>query len=188
MVCFLPCSSPYFRDKRKRTPQVRSEFDHMLMNHARSTGAAVYEQTKITSVQFSSTDPTRPTSVTWTHTPPAAPPSPPASPTFSFPKLWGRPSAPLLAPVPIQIKGTTSFTHLIDASGRAGIMSTQYLKNRHFNASLKNVASWGYWRDAGTYGVGTARHGAPWFEALTGGFIHLRRLLANRFLIFVRYR
>lgn len=60
-------------------------------------------------------------------------------------------------------------------------MSTQYLKNRHFNASLKNVAAWGYWRDVGTYGVGTARHGAPWFEALTGGFILLRKPVPGRF-------
>jgi hypothetical protein len=47
-------------------------------------------------------------------------------------------------------------------------MSTGYLKNRHFNSSLKNVACWGYWCGAGIYGAGTSREGAPWFEALTG--------------------
>ncbi|KAF7362166.1 hypothetical protein MVEN_00562700 [Mycena venus] len=65
------------------------------------------------------------------------------------------------------VTGTTTFTHLIDASGRAGLMSTTYLKNRHFNSSLKNIAVWGYWKGAGSYGVGTSREGAPWFEALT---------------------
>lgn len=73
------------------------------------------------------------------------------------------------------ISGLTTFTHLIDASGRAGLISTKYLKNRHFNASLKNIAVWGYWSECsdreakggmGTYGKGTVREGAPWFEAL----------------------
>jgi flavine halogenase len=53
-----------------------------------------------------------------------------------------------------------------------------YLKNRHFNASLKNIAIWGYWKDVGTYGVGTEREGAPWFEALTG------KCLENRCMLF----
>lgn len=66
------------------------------------------------------------------------------------------------------------------------MLSTRYLKNRHFNASLKNIAVWGYWRNrisdeepdneqdkedhkprVGMYGKGTSREGAPWFEALT---------------------
>ncbi|KAJ7354148.1 putative halogenase [Mycena albidolilacea] len=60
------------------------------------------------------------------------------------------------------------FKWLIDASGRAGIMSTKYLKNRKFNQALKNIAFWGYWTGAGSYGVGTSRENAPWFEALKG--------------------
>ncbi|KAJ6558434.1 FAD binding domain-containing protein [Mycena vulgaris] len=134
---------------------IRSEFDHLLMNHARSTGASVYEQTKVTSISFSPTDPNRPISVSWSHVPPPTPPSPPGSPTTSK----------QLEPNPVT--GTTTFTHLIDATGRAGLMSTVYLKNRHFNSSLKNVAVWGYWSSVGTYGLGTPREGAPWFEALT---------------------
>lgn len=66
------------------------------------------------------------------------------------------------------VQGTTAFTHVIDASGRAGLMSTRYLRNRRFNASLKNIAVWGYWKEVGSYGQGTQRSGAPWFEALTG--------------------
>ncbi|EIN06705.1 FAD/NAD(P)-binding domain-containing protein [Punctularia strigosozonata HHB-11173 SS5] len=65
--------------------------------------------------------------------------------------------------------GTISFDYLIDASGRAGILSTKYLKNRKFNESLKNIAIWGYWQSTGGYmkGTGLDREGAPYFEALT---------------------
>lgn len=64
--------------------------------------------------------------------------------------------------------GVISFDYLVDASGRSGLMSTKYLHSRHFNASLKNIALWGYWMGASKYGVDTPREGAPWFETLTG--------------------
>ncbi|KZW00975.1 putative halogenase [Exidia glandulosa HHB12029] len=64
-------------------------------------------------------------------------------------------------------KGTLSFDYLVDASGRGGIMSTKYLKNRKLNNALKNTAHWAYWTGAGMYMPGTDRHNAPWFEALT---------------------
>lgn len=41
--------------------------------------------------------------------------------------------------------GEISFDYLIDASGRAGLMSTRYLKNRHTHEAFQNVALWGYW-------------------------------------------
>ncbi|KAG2064894.1 FAD/NAD(P)-binding domain-containing protein [Suillus decipiens] len=63
--------------------------------------------------------------------------------------------------------GEITFDYLVDASGRAGLMSTKHLRNRHFNASLKNVALWGYWKGAGSYGLNTTREGAPWFETLS---------------------
>ncbi|KAG1764906.1 hypothetical protein EDD22DRAFT_1042432 [Suillus occidentalis] len=62
--------------------------------------------------------------------------------------------------------GVVSFDYLVDASGRSGLMSTKYLRNRHFNTSLKNIALWGYWTGVGSYGVNTPREGAPWFETL----------------------
>jgi flavin-dependent dehydrogenase len=65
-------------------------------------------------------------------------------------------------------KGEVRFKFLVDASGRNGIMSTKYLKNRKFNQALKNIAFWGYWTGAGMYEPGTRRENAPWFEALTG--------------------
>ncbi|KAG6879770.1 hypothetical protein C0992_011815 [Termitomyces sp. T32_za158] len=61
-----------------------------------------------------------------------------------------------------------SFKYLVDASGRAGIMSTKYLKNRRFTKSLMNIAHWGYWKGGGRYAPGTTRENAPWFEAFTG--------------------
>ncbi|KAI2870978.1 hypothetical protein CBS115988_8925 [Aspergillus niger] len=65
--------------------------------------------------------------------------------------------------------GSISFDYLVDASGRAGIASTKYLKSRTYNSYLKNVASWGYWRGATPYGVGTSVEGQPYFEALQDG-------------------
>lgn len=45
-------------------------------------------------------------------------------------------------------QGTCSFDVLVDASGRAGLMSTRYLQNRKFHEAFRNVAVWGYWRGA----------------------------------------
>lgn len=64
--------------------------------------------------------------------------------------------------------GKISFDHVIDASGRAGILSVKYLHNREYNDTLKNVASWGYWKGTGKYLPGTSRENSPFFEALTG--------------------
>ncbi|KAB8207951.1 hypothetical protein BDV34DRAFT_191394 [Aspergillus parasiticus] len=58
--------------------------------------------------------------------------------------------------------------YIVDASGRNGLISTKYLKNRTFNKGLRNVASWGYWKGGGVHGVGTHKEGAPYFEALKG--------------------
>src|SRR3989442_7349312 len=45
-------------------------------------------------------------------------------------------------------KGNISFDYLIDASGRAGLITTRYLKNRHYHQAFQNVAIWGYWENA----------------------------------------
>ncbi|KAJ7857604.1 hypothetical protein B0H13DRAFT_2356880 [Mycena leptocephala] len=63
--------------------------------------------------------------------------------------------------------GSITFDYLVDASGRTGMMSTKYLKNRHMNETLKNIACWAYWTGADQYAPGTDRENAPWFEALT---------------------
>ncbi|SJK99262.1 uncharacterized protein ARMOST_02553 [Armillaria ostoyae] len=57
-------------------------------------------------------------------------------------------------------RGKVSFNWLVDASGRNGLMSTRYLKNRTFNRTLRNVAVWGYWTD---------ETGWAWFIPLHNG-------------------
>lgn len=64
--------------------------------------------------------------------------------------------------------GTIKFDYLVDASGRAGLISTKYMKNRSYNEGLKNIATWGYFKDAGTYGKGTPAEGDPFFPRLKG--------------------
>jgi hypothetical protein len=66
------------------------------------------------------------------------------------------------------VEGRISFNYLVDASGRNGIMSTKYLKNRRYNKALNNVACWGYWDGAGSYMPGTTRQNAIFVEALKG--------------------
>ncbi|KAF7363225.1 FAD/NAD(P)-binding domain-containing protein [Mycena venus] len=63
--------------------------------------------------------------------------------------------------------GKTEFDWLIDATGKAGIMSTKYLKNRLMRECLRNVAVWGYWTGVKRYAEGTIKANSGWFEALT---------------------
>ena len=119
---------------------MRSEFDHLILKHASALGAKVHENTKVVSLEFDENN--KPVSAVYT--------------TRSSLDTGDT------------VEGTITFQYLVDATGRAGLMSTKYLKNRTFTDSLKNIAVWGYWAGAGSYGEGTTRAGAPWFEALTG--------------------
>ena len=125
---------------------VRSEFDNILLDHASSLGVKVHQNTKVVSLEFDENN--KPVSATYTRR--------------SSSDTGGT------------MDGVITFNYLVDATGRAGLMSTKYLKNRNFMDSLKNIAVWGYWTGVGTYGEGTTRAGAPWFEALTGLDFFLR--------------
>ena len=125
---------------------IRSEADDLLFKHARKCGAETFDRVKVTEIQFS--DREKPGEGT-----------------------TGRPISASWISSSKGTSGTISFEYLVDATGRAGLMSTRYLKNREFNASLKNIATWGYWRNAGAYGVGTDRENVPYFEALRGSRI-----------------
>jgi len=46
------------------------------------------------------------------------------------------------------------FDFLIDASGRAGVMTTRHLRARRYHAVFKNIAVWGYWDGAKKLPVG----------------------------------
>ncbi|BAZ71129.1 putative tryptophan halogenase (plasmid) [Fischerella sp. NIES-4106] len=73
--------------------------------------------------------------------------------------------------------GELSFNFVIDASGRAGLMATRYLKNRRQNNVFQNVAVWGYWKGAskltkgpeGAIGVGSIPEGWLWAIPLHDG-------------------
>lgn len=112
----------------------RAEFDHLLLEHSKSQGVKVFEQTEINKIAF---DGDRPCSATWSQANGA--------------------------------KGEISFNYLIDASGRAGIMSTRYLKNRRQHNVFQNIAIWGYWKNVkrltgqeGAIAVGSIPEGWLW--------------------------
>lgn len=44
--------------------------------------------------------------------------------------------------------GEIAFDYLVDASGRHGLMSARYLRNRRFHRVFQNVAYWSYWTGA----------------------------------------
>ncbi|MCB5179816.1 NAD(P)/FAD-dependent oxidoreductase [Streptomyces antimicrobicus] len=43
-------------------------------------------------------------------------------------------------------QGSTAFTHLVDASGRAGLLTARHLRLRRFHDAFRNVATWAYWQ------------------------------------------
>ncbi|KAI0769406.1 FAD/NAD-P-binding domain-containing protein [Trametes elegans] len=160
---------------------VRSEFDHLLLQHAAECGAQVYEQTRVTDITFDETPPPSPVR-SRVDSPLLRPcqdelqsrPSPRRrTSAVEFAVDGGNNAEKLGRPQSATYetafggKGEITFDYLVDASGRAGILSTKYLKNRKFNATLKNVAVWGYWKNTGMYGKGTDRENAPFFEALS---------------------
>ncbi|KAF4609873.1 hypothetical protein D9613_010410 [Agrocybe pediades] len=116
---------------------IRSEMDELMLRHAQKQGVHVFEETKAEEIQFENDgDPQTARPISAT---------------------WSKKDGSM---------GKIEFDWLIDASGRAGIMSTKYLKNRMMRESLRNVAVWGYWKDVKRYGVGTKKENSAWFEAL----------------------
>ncbi|MFJ6696949.1 NAD(P)/FAD-dependent oxidoreductase [Streptomyces sp. NPDC091272] len=86
------------------------------------------------------------------------------------------------------------FDYVIDASGRAGVISSQHLKNRRPQEIFRNVAIWGYWQGGsllptsptGGINVIGAKDGWYWVIPLRGdrysvGFVcHQDRFLERR--------
>ncbi|KAI0090520.1 hypothetical protein BDY19DRAFT_991965 [Irpex rosettiformis] len=165
----------------------RSEFDNLLLEHSADSGAKVFTQTRVDSLEFlspestptaaSSDIPTTPESARsfWGFGDSRSRSSSVQSHTagyggagvgFGGMNELGRPYKAFYAKSDGK-KGEIEFDYLVDASGRNGLLSTRYLKNRQYNQSLKNVAVWGYWRGTGMYGKGTPRENAPFFEALS---------------------
>ncbi len=118
---------------------VRSQFDHLLLEHAKSQGVKVFEGTEIRGLSF---DGDRPRSATWSQVLPFEPADPQGRSDSSvagshFKGVGGSDT------------GEISFDYLIDASGRAGVIAMHYLKNRHYHNAFQNIAMWGYWTGAG---------------------------------------
>lgn len=116
----------------------------MLFRHAAKSGAKAFDGIKVNSVAFT--------------------PSPTPNPGP------GRPVSAAYTRKSDGVSGVINFDYIVDASGRAGVLNTKYLKNRMYNQGLKNVANWAYWKTTGKYGKGTPRENSPFFEALTGMF------------------
>ncbi|PWI64476.1 hypothetical protein PCL_09631 [Purpureocillium lilacinum] len=128
---------------------IRSEFDDLLFQHAGTCGAHAFTETKVDTIQFDSD--TAGTSSAAIASTECLLPGRPVSAT------WVRKDG---------TSGAITYQYLVDASGRRGILSTKYLKNRKFNDNFKNSAIWAYWKSDNVYGRGTHMEGSPCFEAL----------------------
>lgn len=119
-----------------------------MLDHSEKCGAQVFQGVKVESLEFLPAD-DFPTDEKL------------ANPGRVTSALWSR-----------KTDGTTGSIkcdYIIDASGRHGLISTKYLKNRKHNQALKNSATWGYWKGCKTYAPGTRMEGSPFFEGLTDG-------------------
>lgn len=123
----------------------------MFFRHAAKSGAQTFEEVKLTALDFEPYSHNEFTSVTSDAR--VANPGRPVSAQWS--SKDGR-------------SGTIKFDYFVDATGRAGITSTKYLKNRKFNSGLKNLAVWGYFKGNKYWSEGTSRENQPFFEGMRG--------------------
>ncbi|KAJ5174141.1 radH flavin-dependent halogenase [Penicillium canariense] len=127
----------------------RSECDDLMFKHARECGARAFDGVKVQSIEF--------------------------LPTGCQDGQESGEQAHIGKPVSAswisknKTTGSIKFRYLVDASGRAGLISTKYMKNRTFNEGLKNVATWGYFEGFEMYGVGTFAEGCPYFASFPDG-------------------
>jgi flavin-dependent dehydrogenase len=123
---------------------VRSEFDKILLDHAKTEGVKVHEGVQADRLDIQDG---RPRKATWSR---------------------GRGG---------ETTGEIAFDYLIDASGRAGLMTFQHLRSRQYHKAFQNVAIWGYWRNTnllsdgyqGAIAVGSIRDGWLWAIPLHDG-------------------
>jgi len=127
----------------------RSEFDHLLLEHARSQGVRVFEGVDVRSVEF---DGERPCRVHWLR----------RASTSGKEEETG------------QIK----FDYLIDASGRAGILSNHYLRDRRYHKIFQNIAIWSYWENANR--LATGREGDIAVSSIPSGWLWAIPLQAGK--------
>jgi hypothetical protein len=121
------------------TSEVRAECDELMLRHAATMGVQVFENVRVKSIEFQDDD------ATDSQRPVSA--------------SWEAENG---------ASGVIKFDYLVDASGRAGLMSNKYLKNRLVRESLRNVAVYGYWKNAHIYDKGGHKANAAYFEAMHG--------------------
>jgi flavin-dependent dehydrogenase len=102
----------------------RAEFDHMLLEHAKSQGVNVFEGVEVRSITH---EDGRPKKAGW------------------LVKSRNGGAGQM---------GEIAFDYLVDASGRNGLMSTHYLKSRRYHKVFQNIALWGYWENADRLATG----------------------------------
>ena len=134
----------------------------MLFLHAGKSGAKVFDGVKVDGVNFvpeedKSTNATANGSTTNT--------AGDASKSVPNP---GRPVSATYTKKADGSRGTIKFDYIVDATGRAGLLSTKYLKNRHYNKALKNIATWTYFQGTNSYQEGTPAENSVFNEALQG--------------------
>ncbi|KAJ5688992.1 hypothetical protein N7462_003384 [Penicillium macrosclerotiorum] len=130
---------------------VRSEADHMIFKHAEQHGVKTFDGVRVGDLEFQPWDKSDPAEIKlaeFSHPNPGRPVS----------AYWSRKDG---------TSGMISFEYLVDASGRVGLVSTKYYKNRRYNQGLKNIASWGYWKNMELYDQGGPHEDQPFFEALS---------------------
>ena len=116
-----------------------------MFRHAGESGAKIFDGVKVNSIQFVDDD---------------------AGKNAQFPEM-GRPVSARWSRKD-GTSGSINFEYIVDASGRAGIVSAKYMKNRKFNQGLKNIAAWAYWEGTEKYAPGAHKEGSPYIEALGG--------------------
>jgi flavine halogenase len=129
---------------------IRSESDELLFRHAAKSGAQVFDGTKVEALTF---EPVPDSGDGW------LPEDHLANPGRLVRAAWSRKNGE---------QWEISFDYVVDASGRNGLICTKYLKTRRFNAGLKNIANWAYWKGYRKFNAGEDREDSPFFEALQG--------------------
>ncbi|MFF9496524.1 NAD(P)/FAD-dependent oxidoreductase [Streptomyces flaveolus] len=98
---------------------IRSQFDQLLLEHARAQGADVREEVRAGHVTFEDGKGGR-----------------------------GRRAVEAAWTGNDGTEGRIRFGHLVDASGRAGLLAARQLRTRRVHDVFRNVATWSYWHDA----------------------------------------
>jgi flavin-dependent dehydrogenase len=118
---------------------IRSEFDKLLIDHAAEQGVHVYQCVEVNKIHFDNSEARRAVAAT-------------VSRVGNGGESWD-----------------IHFDYMVDASGRNGIMANRYLRNRKYHEVFKNVAVWGYWKNANR--LPTPKEGAIATISIENGWI-----------------